>query len=59
MVGENLYPDLYDVRVSSAIISGQWKLITGDPWGDDAVWMQGEQMCCLNASVRGRISRLS
>ena len=44
LVGENLYPDLYDVRVSSAVISGQWKLITGDPWGDDAAWMQGEQI---------------
>ena len=30
-VGDNLYPDIFDVRVRSAIRVGDYKLLTGDP----------------------------
>ena len=30
-VGENLYPDIFDVRVQSAIRVGDYKLLTGFP----------------------------
>ena len=30
LVGENLYPDIFDVRVFSALRSGPWKIMTGD-----------------------------
>ena len=29
--GKSLYPDLYDIRVRSALRVGDWKLITGNP----------------------------
>ena len=35
LVGENLYPEIFDVRVRSAIRVGDYKLLTGNPGDSD------------------------